>query len=69
MKNYICIADLQGGSFAVGQVMSSDAWRAQAIEWADSDENIELINELKACPDEEIITFISNIWELDIIEY
>lgn len=67
-KLYACVEDLQGCDWAVGDIETIEGWRERAIEWADMDENEDLIKELQKCPKKNVIAFISNIWELKFEE-
>lgn len=67
-KKYICIRDLQGGEFAVGYSMSVEEWRGQAFEWAENDNIEETIEELEKLKENEIIDYIREVWELEIVE-
>ena len=67
-KKYICINDLQGGEFAVGYSMTVEEWRGQAMEWAEKDNIEETIEELEKLKENEVIDYIREIWELEIVE-
>lgn len=67
-KKYICIRDLQGGEFAVGYSMTVEEWRGQAMEWAESDNNEGLVESLETLNSDEVINFIIDFWELEIVE-
>lgn len=67
-KLYACVEDLQGCDWAVGDIETIEGWRERAIEWADMDENEDLIKELQKCAKKNVIAFISNIWELKFEE-
>lgn len=67
-KLYACVEDLQGCDWFVGDIETIEGWREKAIEWADMDENEDLIKELQKCPKKNVIAFISNIWELKFEE-
>ena len=67
MEKFICIRDFQNGDFAVGSVMTIEGWRDRALSWADSDGNIELYRALKKLPKKEVIEFIADIWQIEII--
>lgn len=61
---YRVVADLQGGEFGMGRDYTIEQWRKQAIEWADMDENDGLAETLADLPRDEVLDFISNMWEL-----
>lgn len=67
-KKYICIRDLQGGEFAVGYSMTVGEWRGQAIEWAENDNTEETIEELEILKENEVMDYIREVWELEIVE-
>lgn len=67
-KKYICINDLQGGEFAVGYSMTVEEWRGQAIEWAENDNTEETIEELENLKENEVMDYIREVWELEIVE-
>jgi len=70
MKKYIVIEDYQGGEFGMYRAYTAEEWGEQAYEWADSDdwENPDecLLENFKT--EEELINFISEIWEIEIVE-
>lgn len=61
---YRVVADLQGGEFGMGRDYTVEQWRNQAMEWADMDENDGLAETLADLPRDEVLDFISNMWEL-----
>lgn len=63
---YICTNDFQGGDFGVGRVGTIDDWREIAISWSDT-EGME--DSIISTPDNELINFIQEIWEIEIEEY
>lgn len=67
-KKYICIRDLQGGDFAVGGAGNIEFWRERAMDWASSDDNMETYYYLKYLAKKEVINFIQEFWQLEIIE-
>ena len=68
-KLYMCTRDLQGGSFGVGRIETASQWKRTAMEWCWQDDSTELASELWHIKNEkEIIGFIQEIWELEIIE-
>lgn len=66
-RKYICIEDLQGGSFAVGRVHTAKEWKKQALEWCEQDDNEEYYKFLKRLPLKYIIGEIASMWDLAII--
>lgn len=69
--NYVCVADLQTGDWCVGTVRTAEGWRRLALGWAYSDQNEWATKALKALykqPADKIIEFVSDYWELKIIE-
>lgn len=67
---YINIRDYQGGSWAMGCIDTIKDWKTRAMEWADSDENWGLYNELKRHKlDEELIDIINEIWDINIVKF
>lgn len=71
MKRYKCVKDYQTGEWCVGTIKTAEGWRRLALTWADSDENKWATKNLKALhgkSDEQIIEFISDYWEIKIIE-
>lgn len=67
-KKYKVSRDLQGGSFGMERELTVEQWREQAMEWAYMDDNEELEKEVEELPHEEVIGFISEIWELEFEE-
>ena len=67
-KKFMCIKDLQGGEFAVGYSMTVEEWRGQAMEWAENDNTEETIEELENLKENEVIDYIREVWELEIVE-
>lgn len=67
-KMYKVIADLQGGTFGMYRIQSIEDWREQAIEWADMDENDDLIDVLYCLKPEKVIEYIAEIWQLEFKE-
>lgn len=70
-KLYICIEDRQGGDWSVGNCQDAQGWKESALQWADSDEDDELYNDVKSLdssnnPD-ELIEFISDWWGITIV--
>lgn len=67
-KKFMCIKDLQGGNFAVGYSMTIEEWRGQAMEWAENDGDSETYEELEKLNTSEVLDYIREIWELEIVE-
>lgn len=67
-KYYKCVRDLQDTGFAVGVIATISQWRKIAINWCYSDGNYCLLRTLKHLKKEEIIDFISDIWQLEFKE-
>ena len=67
-KNYKCVKDLQGGDWCVGVTQSIEEWRENAIEWADSDGYEGVVEILKELPQNEVIDYIQDFWQIEIIE-
>ena len=67
LEKYICVRDLQGGSFAVGRVLTTKEWLEQALEWCYQDDNEEYAKFLKKIPKKDIIGEIASVWDLQII--
>lgn len=68
MKKYICIKDLQYGDFAVGNIATIEEWRETALAWAWNDDNEELQETLEELKQENIIDFIQEIWQIEIVK-
>lgn len=62
---YYVSRDLQGGEFAMGRTQSIEDWRKNAMEWAWNDDMDWLVDELSILPQNEVIDFISEIWQLE----
>ena len=67
-RKYICIKDLQNGNFGVGYSMTIEEWRGQAMEWAENDGDSETYEELEKLDTSEVLDYIREIWELEIVE-
>lgn len=65
MEKYKVINDLQGGTFGFDRIYTIEEWREQAIEWADMDENDDLIDYLYCLKPEKVIDCIAEIWQLE----
>lgn len=67
-KKFMCIKDLQNGNFGVGHCMSVEEWRGQAMEWAENDGDSETYEELEKLDTSEVLDYIREIWEIEIVE-
>lgn len=67
-KKFMCIKDLQNGNFGVGYSMTIEEWRGQAMEWAENDGDSETYEELEKLDTSEVLDYIREIWELEIVE-
>ena len=68
---YINIDDYQNSDFAIGRIGTLKQWREQAIEWLDSGNNEAMIKLLEnhTIQDNELINYINNLWEINIVKY
>ena len=72
MKKYECIKDLQGASWFVNSIFTLEEWRELAKEWANNDGLDEVEKTLEELPENEIMEFIADIWQLEfrtVVEY
>ena len=72
MKNkyYINVRDYQGGSWAMGLLMTLKQWKILALQWCDSDGNEELYDEIKKHElNDELLDIINEIWTIEIVEF
>ena len=67
-KMYKVVRDLQGGEFGMYRIQTIEDWREQAIEWADMDEHDGIVEELKSLPQDEVIDYIAEFWQLEFKE-
>ena len=69
-KKYIVIRDYQGGEFGMYRDYTAKEWGEQAFTWADSDgwENPEecLLENFKN--EKELIDYIQEMWDVEIVE-
>ena len=65
-KLYVCTEDRQGGTFAVGSIMSIEGWRQRALSWADSDANEYLLSAVQSASTENVIPLIDNEWSITL---
>lgn len=63
---YINVHDNQGTGWALGRILTLKDWRDQAIDWADTDCNEELKEAVINARDDEVLDFISDIWDIHI---
>ena len=63
-ETYYVAEDYQHTDFGMQRNYTLQEWREQAIEWADMDENDDLIAVLETIKDEDLLDFISEIWQI-----
>lgn len=63
-ETYYVAEDYQHTDFGMQRNYTLQEWREQAIEWADMDEHDGLIETLNTIKDEELLDFISEIWQI-----
>lgn len=63
-ETYYVAEDYQCTDFGMQRNYTLQEWREQAIEWADMDENDDLIAILETIKDEKLLDFISEIWQV-----
>lgn len=63
-ETYFVAEDYQCTDFGMQRNYTLQEWREQAIDWADMDEHDGLIETLKTIKDEELLDFISEIWQI-----
>ena len=70
-QQFICVRDYQNTGWAVGCYGTHLQWRKKAMEWAYMDDNYSLENMLKTykIKNNELIDFISDFWDIEIVEY
>ena len=56
------------GNFAVGSIENIEGWQERALEWCETDDNEELYRELYNTGKKQVINFISELWELELVE-
>lgn len=61
---YYVAEDYQHTDFGMQRNYTIQEWREQALEWADMDENDGLIETLNTIKDEDLLDFISEIWQI-----
>ncbi len=61
---YRVTEDLQGGEFGMYRDYTVEQWRAQAIEWATTDDNDGLVETLQSLDEKDVLRFISELWAL-----
>lgn len=70
MKEYICVEDLEGGSFHVGDTQTAEGWREWAMSMNDYDEFDEgLRKQIRELPAKQAMLLVADIWQLDIVPY
>lgn len=62
---YKVTKDLQGGEFGMYRELTIEQWRNQAIEWAEMDDNYDLVDILNKLKPRDVINYISEVWELE----
>ena len=67
-KIYRVVKDLQGGDFAMGIYQSVEDWRQQALNWAFSDGNDAIYNELRDIDEKDVMDYIAEFWTLEFEE-
>lgn len=60
--------DLQGGTFGTDRQLTVEGWRAQALEWCDSDEDYETAEYIELLKPDKVLPFIAMHWELEFSE-
>lgn len=68
MKKYECVEDYQKTDWCVGEIDTIEGWRKRAIEWADSDGYDDVIEQLNRLPENEVMDYISDFWEIGFKE-
>ena len=69
-KLYINVEDYQSGNWAFGFVGTIKEWQELAISWCESDDNDELLEEIKRHElNNELLDIINDIWTINIIEF
>lgn len=63
-ETYFVAEDYQHTDFGMQRNYTLQEWREQAIEWADMDEHDGLIETLNTIDDNELLDFISEIWQI-----
>lgn len=63
-ETYYVAEDYQHTDFGMQRNYTLQEWREQALEWADMDENDDLIAVLETIKDEKLLDFISEIWQI-----
>lgn len=68
---YINIDDYQNSNFAIGRIGTLKQWREQAIEWFDNGYYEDMIKLLEnyTIKNDELINYINNLWEINIVKY
>lgn len=63
-ETYFVAEDYQHTDFGMQRNYTLQEWREQAIDWADMDEHDGLIETLNTIDDNELLDFISEIWQI-----
>ena len=64
---YKNIEDFQKVNWYLNHVANIEEWRELALSWADSDEFNGVAKTLKTLPENEVIDYIADFWQLDIV--
>lgn len=68
IKRYRVVKDLQGDEFGMFRDYTIEQWRQQAIDWAEMDENDDVVERLKKMPEEQILPYIADFWTVEFAE-
>lgn len=68
IKRYRVVKDLQGDEFGMYRDYTIEQWRQQAIDWAEMDENDDVVERLKKMPEEQILPYIADFWTVEFAE-
>ena len=66
---FINVDDNPGTHWALGKTDSIQGWRETAQFWADNDGMEETVQNLAEMPDEDVIDYISDVWDIHIVPY
>lgn len=64
-ERYYVKYDLQGGEFGMYRNYTISQWQKQALEWCYADDNYELAKDIFNLKYDEILPYISMVWELE----
>lgn len=65
---YVCVDDIQGRSFKVGDSMTLKEWKNWALQDRENSCDSTTYNHIKRTPLKSIISFIESLWELEIVK-